>query len=68
MAGAELGWGIGIGLAAWFGHAMRHSILAFKMTPAVLLLSGSGVLLIMTFAALIAVRKVVRLEPAMVFK
>ena len=62
------GWGLGVGLAAWFGYAMRNSVLAFTMTYHVPILSGLGVLLIMTLAALIAVRKVIRLEPATVFK
>ena len=62
------GWGLGIGLAAWFGHAMRGSVLAFRMMPEILMLSGSGVLIIVTFAALISIRKVITLEPAIVFK
>lgn len=62
------GWGIGVGLASWFGYAIRGSVLAYKMPWQVLALSGGGVLLIITFAALISIRKVIALEPAIVFK
>jgi putative ABC transport system permease protein len=34
----------------------------------VVALSGSGIVLIVTFAALISIRKVVTLEPGVVFK
>jgi putative ABC transport system permease protein len=62
------GWGIGIGLASLFGYAIKHSVLAFKMPWEVLALSASGVLIIVSFAALISIRKVVTLEPAIVFR
>ena len=62
------GWGVGVGLAAWFGFSMRKSVLAFKMIPEILMLSAGGVLVIVTLAALISIRKVVKLEPAIVFK
>lgn len=62
------GWGIGVGLAAWFGHAMRGSVLAFKMVWQIPVISATGVALIMVLASLIALQKVLRLEPAMVFK
>jgi putative ABC transport system permease protein len=62
------GWGIGVGLASWFGFAMRKSVLAFKLVPGILLISAAGVFLIITIASLISIRKVVKLEPAIVFK
>ncbi|MFZ4763051.1 MAG: ABC transporter permease [Alphaproteobacteria bacterium] len=62
------GWGLGVGLAALFGYSMRHSILAFRLVWEILGLSGAGVLLIVLIAALISIRKVVVLEPAIVFK
>ncbi len=62
------GWGLGVGLAAWFGYSMRKSVLAFKMIPEILVLSAGGVMVIITLAALISIRKVVKLEPAVVFK
>lgn len=62
------GYGMGVGLTALFGYAMRHSILAFKFPWQLLIFSGLGVSFICMFAALISILKVIRLEPAIVFK
>jgi len=62
------GYGMGVGLTALFGYAMRHTILAFKFPWQLLLFSGTGVSLICIFAAMISILKVIRLEPAIVFK
>ena len=64
----SIGYGLGVGLTALFGHAMRNTILAFKFPWQLLIFSGSGVTLICMFAALISIRKVIQLEPAIVFK
>jgi putative ABC transport system permease protein len=64
----SIGYGMGVGLTALFGYAMRHSILAFKFPWQLLIFSGLGVSFICMFAALISILKVIRLEPAIVFK
>ena len=64
----SIGYGLGVGLTALFGFAMRDTILAFKFPWQLLLFSGAGVSLICIFAALISILKVIRLEPAIVFK
>jgi len=64
----SIGYGLGVGLTAVFGFAMRHTILAFKFPWQLLLFSGAGVSLICVFAAIISIIKVIRLEPAIVFK
>jgi len=64
----SIGYGLGVGLTALFGFAMRHTILAFKFPWQLLLFSGTGVSLICVFAAVISIVKVIRLEPAIVFK
>ncbi len=64
----SIGYGLGVGLTALFGFAMRHTILAFKFPWQLLLFSGAGVSLICIFAAIISILKVIRLEPAIVFK
>lgn len=64
----SIGYGLGVGLSAVFGYAMRHSVLAFKFPWQLLLFSGAGVTVICIFAALISIRKVIKLEPAIVFK
>lgn len=63
-----IGYGLGVGLTALFGYAMRNTILAFKFPWQLLIFSATGVTLICIFAALISIRKVINLEPAMVFK
>lgn len=64
----SIGYGLGVGLTSLFGWAMRNTILAFKFPWQLLLFSGLGVTLICVFAALISIRKVITLEPAVVFK
>lgn len=64
----SIGYGLGVGLTALFGYAMRNTILAFKFPWQLLLFSGAGVSLICMFAALLSISKVIRLEPAIVFK
>lgn len=64
----SIGYGMGVGLTALFGYLMRHSILAFKFPWQLLLFSGLGVGFICMLAALISILKVIRLEPAIVFK
>src|SRR5690606_5713779 len=63
-----LGWGMGVGGAALFGRAIRSTELAFRMPWQLLALSGSAVLLVCAVSAAICVVKVLRLEPAIVFK
>lgn len=64
----SIGYGIGVGLTAMFGYAMRNTILAFKFPWQLLVFSGVGIGLICAFAAVISILKVIRLEPAVVFK
>ncbi len=64
----SIGYGMGVGLTAVFGYAMRNTILAFKFPWQLLVFSGAGVSMICVFAALLSIRKVIMLEPAVVFK
>lgn len=68
MLVGSIGYGMGVGLTALFGFAMRNTILAFKFPWQLLAFSGAGVTLICMFAALLSIRKVIKLEPAVVFK
>jgi putative ABC transport system permease protein len=63
-----VGYGLGVGLTSLFGWGMRNTILAFKFPWQLLAFSGAGVTLICIFAALVSIRKVIKLEPAVVFK
>ena len=64
----SIGYGMGVGLTALFGYSMRETILAFRFPWQLLVFSGAGVGLICMFAAFISILKVIRLEPAVVFK
>ncbi|NJO67640.1 MAG: ABC transporter permease [Rhodospirillales bacterium] len=63
-----IGYGIGIGISAVFGTLIKDSVLAFRMLPQLLLFSGVGILLIVTLSALLGIRQVLRLDPAVVFR
>jgi len=65
---SAIGWGIGIGAAALFGWAMRHTELSFSLPWWLYLLSALCLLCICLIAALFSIVKVIRLDPAIVFK
>lgn len=64
-----VGYGVGVGLAAVFGWWVRGaSRLAFFMPWEVLAITGAAVFVIVLVASLISVRKVLVVEPAIVFR
>jgi putative ABC transport system permease protein len=63
-----VGYGLGVGAAALFGTLLRDTELAFRMPWQLLVASGAAVLIICAASAIISIAKVVRLEPAIVFK
>lgn len=64
-----IGYSLGVGLAALFGHVTRHSPqLAFFMPWQVLVGTGAAVVLISVLASLLSIRRVIFLEPAVVFQ
>ena len=63
-----IGWGLGIGLSAIFGFVTKGSVMPFNIPWQLLIFSGTGVFIILIFSALISIRKVIALEPAIVFK
>jgi putative ABC transport system permease protein len=64
-----LGYGLGTGAAAGFGRLFgANTELAFRLPWQILAGTGCAIALISTFAALLSLWKVVRLEPAVVFK
>ena len=64
----SVGYGLGVGLAAAFGRATQGSELAFRLPWQVLGLTLAAVMIICVLAALLSIRKVMKLEPAIVFK
>jgi len=67
MVGA-LGYGLGVGGASLFGYLLGGTELSFRLTPELLYVSAAAIMIIIIFSALISIRKVMRLEPAIVFK
>ena len=64
-----IGYGLGTGAAAVFGNAVGpNTELAFRLPWQVLAGTGAAIAVISTLAALLSLWKVVRLEPAVVFK
>jgi putative ABC transport system permease protein len=63
-----LGYGLGVGAAALFGYLMRGTELSFRLVPEILILAGGAIAVIITFSALLSIRRVMKLEPAIVFK
>lgn len=67
MVGA-VGYGLGVGVASLFYFLSRKSELAFRMIWQIPALSGTAVVLVCLIAAVLSLRKVIKLEPAMVFR
>ncbi|RZI46203.1 FtsX-like permease family protein [Candidatus Finniella inopinata] len=63
-----IGYGIGVGLATLFGLKFHDSVLAFRMPPILLLYSGGGVMVIIAIAAMAGIRRVINVDPAVVFR
>ena len=63
-----LGYGLGVGAAAWFGNATRGGELAFYTPWQLLPITASAIVLICILASILCVRRVVVLEPAIVFR
>lgn len=65
-----IGYGLGVGLASFFGYMGTRpgSELAFYMPWQLLVLTAGAVTLITLLSALLSIRKVMVLEPAIVFK
>ncbi len=65
---SAIGWGIGVGAASLFGYSFRFTELSFSLPFLLYLLSCFSVLFICLVSALFSVIKVVRVDPAIVFK
>ncbi len=63
-----LGYGMGVGLAAAFGMRVRGTELAFYMPWQLMPITACAILLICVLASLLSVQRVIRLEPAIVFR
>ncbi|MGQ0628705.1 MAG: ABC transporter permease [Phycisphaerales bacterium] len=63
-----IGYGLGVGLASCFGLLSGRSELAFRLLFETLAVTGGALAVICVLASLVSIIKVMRLEPAIVFK
>ncbi|MFO0982012.1 MAG: ABC transporter permease [Planctomycetota bacterium] len=63
-----IGYGLGVGAAALFGTAAGGTELSFRLPWQLLAITATAIALICSIAALVSIRKVMKLEPAIVFK
>lgn len=64
-----VGYGLGVGAAsAWGGILSGRTQIAFQLPWQLLLVSAAAVMVICVGAALVSIRKVMKLEPAIVFR
>lgn len=63
-----IGYGLGVGLTTLFGMRMRGTTLAFYTPWQLLLVSSAAVCVICVLSAMLSIQRVMRLEPAVVFK
>ncbi|MEO6434950.1 MAG: FtsX-like permease family protein, partial [Tepidisphaeraceae bacterium] len=68
MVVGAIGYGLGVGIAAGFGFVSKNSELAFMLPWQLLAVSAGAVTLICVVSSLVSIRKVIQLEPAIVFK
>lgn len=67
MVVGSIGYGIGVGAAAAVGRLFKDTDMAFLLVWEALVISGLTVVVICVLASFWSVRKVMRLEPAIVF-
>jgi putative ABC transport system permease protein len=65
---AGIGYGIGVGAAAISGMVLAGGGLAFEMSWPIPIVAGTAVMICCLLAGLLGMLRVVRLEPAVVFK
>jgi putative ABC transport system permease protein len=63
-----IGYGLGVGAASVMGHMLRNTELAFRMPWQLLAVSAAAVALICASSAVVSIYRVMKLEPAIVFK
>ncbi|MBI5788753.1 MAG: FtsX-like permease family protein [Candidatus Schekmanbacteria bacterium] len=64
----SIGYGLGVGAASSIGYLARNTELAFKLPWQILVISGTAIVIICLISALLSIHKVMKLEPAIVFK
>lgn len=63
-----VGWAIGSGAASLFGFLMRHTDLSFKLPIELFVFTIGSIVFICLIATILSLKKVMTVEPAIVFK
>ena len=63
-----IGYGLGVGVASLFGFLTRNTELSFRLPWWLMLASAAAIIVICGVASMFSVWKVLKLEPAVVFK
>lgn len=63
-----IGYGLGVGAASLFGQLTGRGELAFRLLWQTLAITGAAITFICIASAIVSIWKVIRLEPAIVFK
>jgi len=64
----SLGYGLGVGIASLFGYLTRNTELSFRLPWWLMFGSAAAIIVICAIASMFSVWKVLKLEPAVVFK
>jgi putative ABC transport system permease protein len=68
LLGTNCGLGIGLGASCLLGRSLSGDAMPYAMVWQVIASSSGAIVLVTVVASIISVRRIVRLEPAMVFK
>ena len=63
-----IGYGLGVGIASLFGFLTRNTELSFRLPWWLMVGNAGAIIVICAIASLFSVWKVLKLEPAVVFK
>ena len=63
-----LGYGLGVGIASFFGFLTRNTELSFRLPWWLMVGNAVAIVFICAIASMFSIWKVLKLEPAVVFK
>ena len=63
-----VGYGLGLISTVIFGIIVNDSVLAFRFSPHILVLSFLGVFLIIALSAMLSINKIIKIDPSIVFR
>jgi putative ABC transport system permease protein len=64
----SIGYGLGVGIASFFGYLTRNTELSFRLPWWLMVANAVAIVFICSLASIFSIWKVLKLEPAVVFK